>query len=201
LHPQISEIIKLILGPDAIAIQSLFFEYGSEQMLHRDPVLVPTGGAGHLAAAWIALEDIHPDSGALVYYPKSHKLPYYEFAPGQHMFESSSMGQSEIKAGFAFDEMQCEKYRLTPNKLCARKGDVFIWHASLRHGGAKVKRADLTRKSFVVHYSKRSSYLKRAITISPDLGNGQAVVMETDSILTKSGASGFDNPMRGKMRR
>ena len=27
-------------------------------------------------AAWIAFEDTHPDSGPLIYYPGSHKLPY-----------------------------------------------------------------------------------------------------------------------------
>lgn len=31
---------------------------------------------GFLVAAWIAFEDIHPDSGPLVYYPGSHQLPY-----------------------------------------------------------------------------------------------------------------------------
>ena len=30
-----------------------------------------------LAAAWIAMEDIDPNSGPLVYYPKSHRLPHF----------------------------------------------------------------------------------------------------------------------------
>jgi len=32
---------------------------------------------GYLVGAWVAVEDIHPDSGPLVYYPGSHRLPYY----------------------------------------------------------------------------------------------------------------------------
>ena len=200
LNPEIFRLMRLILGLEAIAIQSLYFEYGSEQMLHRDPVLVPTGAAGHLAAAWIALEDIHPDSGPLVYYPGSHKLPYYEFAPGQFMFNSATMGKSEIEAGFEFDETQCRKNGLTPRKLTARKGEVFIWHASLRHGGAEVLRPEMTRNSFVVHFSTIHTYPARAITICPDPNSSKSTIMETDRIIKNGNYAGFDNPMRGRAR-
>ena len=29
-----------------------------------------------MCGVWIALEDIHEDSGPLIYYPKSHRSPY-----------------------------------------------------------------------------------------------------------------------------
>src|SRR5688572_13386600 len=63
LHPQLHRIARLILGQSPVAIQSILFEYGSAQALHRDPVFVPIAEAGHLVAAWIALEDIDPEIG------------------------------------------------------------------------------------------------------------------------------------------
>src|SRR6185503_8081014 len=61
LHPKLHAIASLILGEQAVAIQSILFEYGAAHRLHRDPVFVQTAEPGHLLAAWIALEDIDPD--------------------------------------------------------------------------------------------------------------------------------------------
>lgn len=205
LSPQIFTYVKLILGDDAVAIQSLYFEYGSEQVLHRDPVVVPTGAPGHLLAAWIALEDISPDCGALIYIPGSHRLPYYEFAPGQYEFDAQTMGAEEIAAATAFDDEQARQHGFEPKLFTAKKGEVLIWHASLRHGGAPVRDPSQTRKSFVVHYTTHGSYASRSITVFDSLeADGEAVerprIMETDTLLDHRGCRGFDNPMRGRAR-
>jgi ectoine hydroxylase-related dioxygenase (phytanoyl-CoA dioxygenase family) len=203
LQPEVFRMVELILDEAAVAIQSLFFEYGSEQVLHRDPVVVPTGAPGHLLAAWFALEDIGPDCGALVYVPGSHRLPYYEFAPGQYMFDAQRMGGEEIRAALAFDEEQCARHGLGPRLFTARKGQVLLWHASLRHGGAPVRQPGATRRSFVVHYSSRRTYPARSITISEPAAGGAAerpVVMETRTLLSRGGRAGFDSPMRGRSR-
>ena len=60
LDRQLHGWVERILGEEAVAIQSLCFEFGSEQTLHRDPMVVPTGAPGHMVAAWIALEQITP---------------------------------------------------------------------------------------------------------------------------------------------
>lgn len=201
LNEQIFAEVRRILGDDAVAIQSLFFEFGSEQMLHRDPVVVPTGAPGHLLASWVALEDIHPDCGALVYIPGSHRLPYYAFGPEQYMFDAATMGEAEVEAAFAFDEAQCAKHGLEPRLLTIKKGECLIWHASLRHGGGPVRDPSLTRKSFVVHYAPRATYGTRAITVfDRDDQTPGPTVFETDTLLRAPGAAGFDNPMRGRIR-
>ena len=41
---------------------------------------------------------------------------------------------------------------LKPVPFLAKKGDIFVWHANLLHGGLPIQNADLTRKSMVVHY-------------------------------------------------
>ena len=198
LEPRLHEIVRLILGEPAVAIQSLYFQFGSQQILHRDPVVVPTGAPGHLVAAWIALEDIHPDCGALAYVPGSHKLPYYEFRPGQYMFDGNTMGGEDIAAAFAFDEEQCRKHGLETRLFTPKRGEALIWHASLRHGGSPLLDPSLTRKSFVIHYATQASYPTRSITVFEPGPDGEEVprICATERILERDGCCGFDNPTR-----
>lgn len=197
--------IELILGEPAIAVQSLFFEYGSQQVLHRDPVVVPTSAEGHLLAAWIALEDIGPDCGALVYVPGSHRLPYFEFAPGQYRFDAQAMGHRVAEA-LAFDDEQCARAGLAPRLFTAKKGEVLIWHAGLRHGGGPVNDERLTRKSFVVHFTSQRTYDERSITVTAREPAADGTlrevrrVMATRRVLANGPARGYDNPMRGTAR-
>jgi phytanoyl-CoA hydroxylase len=205
LHRQIFDFLNLLAGREVVSIQSLFFEYGSQQVLHRDTVVVPTGAPSHLFGCWIALEDIHPDCGALAYVPGSHRLPYFEFAPGEYQFDAQRMGDEEIREGMAFEEEQCHEHGLEPRLFTAKKGEVLIWHASLRHGGGPVRDPSLTRKSFVVHVSIRDTYPARSSTVfdrvpGPDGEiEERPRVMETRELLEHDGCRGFDNPMRGRV--
>ena len=198
LEPNIHRWIDLLLGEPGVAIQSLYFQYGSEQMLHRDPIVVPTSADGHLFAAWIALEDIEDGAGALVYVPGSHRLPYYEFRPGEYRFDAASMGAAEIEAGNAFEDEQMQRHGLEPRVFTAKRGQVLLWHANLRHGGSPVTDPDKTRRSFVVHFSTRRTYQERAITISEPAADGDvAVVASTRALIEGRGCVGFDNPLAG----
>lgn len=203
LHHQVFALLNLLAGREVVAIQSLYFEYGSQQVLHRDTVVVPTGAPAHLFGCWIALEDIHPDCGALAYIPGSHRLPYFEFAPGEYQFDAQRMGDAEIRAGMAFEEEQCCRHGLETRLFTARKGEVLVWHASLRHGGGPVRDPSLTRKSFVVHFSTRDTYPARGITVFDRVQGEDGAptdrprIMQTHKLLERDGCCGFDNPMRG----
>ena len=50
------------------------------------------------------------------------------------------------------------KKKLKKETLLIKKGDVLIWHASLVHGGDPIINPELTRKSFVCHYSSQEGY-------------------------------------------
>ena len=123
LDRTIHELMATLFGEPAVAIQSLYFEWGSQQVLHRDPVLVPTAKPGHLLAAWIALEDIHEDSGALAYVPGSHRYPYYEFAPGQFMYDSAL---GDTRAGRALRSLTTKSSAgsWVSSRCCSRLGRV-----------------------------------------------------------------------------
>jgi len=195
--------VERILGEPAVATQSLYFEYGSQQALHRDPVFVQTKPPSALVAAWIALEDIHPESGPLVYVPGSHRLPYYQLSPGEHRFDHRRHGAAESEAMAAFDREQVEKAGLPTEVLTCRRGEVLLWHHSLLHGGSVVADPRRTRKSFVVHFSTLAGYrLRRQNLLETVRGeDGRPVerqrICETETVLEEDGCRGFDSPLRG----
>ncbi len=202
LHPAIFRRVELALGVQAVATQSLYFEWGSQQALHRDPVFVQTLPPSHLIAAWIALEEIHPDSGPLVYMPGSHRLPYYQFAPGEFLFDQSRYGPAEAEAMAEHDRHQCAATGLAPETLLCPRGEVLLWHSSLLHGGSAVADPGRTRKSFVVHFSSADRYTLRRQGIVEFLRDGEERIerhriLETEEIVTRPGARGFASPMAG----
>lgn len=209
LDPTIFRYIELILDQPAVATQSLYFEYGSQQPLHRDPVFVQTQPPSHLFAAWIALEDVGPRCGPLVYVPGSHRLPYYQFEPGEWRLDNVRLSGREKEAMLEmaeFDRQQAEAHGLKPQMFTPRRGEVLIWHASLLHGGAVVEDPSLTRKSFVVHFSTRANYRvrrQRIVELVPGEG-GEKVertrILETEQLFTRDGRAGFDNPLRDPLQ-
>ncbi len=156
LQPQLFRYVELIFGEPAVATQSLYFQWGSQQALHRDPIHVRMTPPAHLVAAWIALEDIQPGCGELRYVPGSHRLPYYELAPGRFTFDHKLDSQEQVLEGQQWDLERCAERGLEPVVLRCRRGECLVWHHSLLHGGTYPTDPGLTRKSFVVHYTSRA---------------------------------------------
>jgi phytanoyl-CoA hydroxylase len=195
LSPQIFSLIELILGEPAIAFQSLYFEYGSMQGLHRDPMFVVTRPASHLFAAWIALEDITADSGPLSYVPGSHRLPWFEFEPDSIVCGQGVSQEKRLEFGAWRDRTMREK-GLAAKPFTCKRGDVFIWHGGLVHGGTHIQNPQQTRKSFVVHYSSAANYRSRTARVQEREGDGwRTVPRTTETILERDGARGLDNPI------
>jgi ectoine hydroxylase-related dioxygenase (phytanoyl-CoA dioxygenase family) len=200
LDPKIHRYASLILGETAVATQSLYFEYGSQQALHRDSVVVPTPQFGRLVAAWIALEDIAPESGPLMYVPGSQRLPFYEFAPGQHIYNPSAHTAADVETAMAFYAAGLERSRLPVEQFAARRGEVLIWHSALTHGGAQPAEPERTRKSLVVHFSTLRSHPTRECAVSEAVdGVAGESVFSTSEIYERDGAFGFANPLDGRL--
>ena len=200
LSREIFAFLELVFNESAVATQSLTFEYGSQQELHRDPVHVQMSPASHLLAAWIALEDISPACGPLTYVPGSHHLPYYRFPDGDYRLHAGRHGADEVKAAAAFDLRECERAGLSRIAFTPKKGEVLIWHHSLLHGGSVPEDPSLTRRSFVVHYTTRAHYPRQRQNVLVPGAPGEAPksrTFGTDTLLEVEGARGFDNPLRG----
>ena len=195
LDPILHRYASLILGETAVATQSLYFEFGSQQPLHRDSTVVPTPEFGALVAAWIALEDITPESGPLAYVPGSQKFELYPFRPGEYCYDPSRHSGQDVEAAVNFYDEQLRRSGLPTHHFLAKRGEVLVWHSALMHGGAQPLSPERTRKSLVVHYSTLRTQPTRLCAVREDGGDS---VFETSEILERGGAYAFMNPLDGK---
>ncbi len=147
LHETLVEVLAKVLGDAPVLINTLNMEKGTQQPYHVDALYMTPLRENNLAASWIALEDAHLDAGPLQYYPGSHNIPVYHFSNGGIHFIPEEMPQWQ-----EYIQSNISTLGLTPHSLKAKKGDVFIWHSKLLHGGAPIKNQALTRKSLVSHY-------------------------------------------------
>ena len=196
LHPALFRLVELIFDQPALAFQSLYFEHGSAQGLHRDPMFVATRPTSNLCAAWIALEDITADSGPLAYVPGSHRLPWFEFEPGTVVCKQS-VGRAKRNEFASWVQEKIRENGLERRAFTCKRGDVFIWHGGLVHGGEIIQNPKLTRKSFVVHYTTAADYKSRTARMQVrDTDGWRKVAGTTKSIVERDGARGLDAPFR-----
>jgi ectoine hydroxylase-related dioxygenase (phytanoyl-CoA dioxygenase family) len=163
------EFLSSICGFELKLFQSINFIQGSQQATHSDSVHMTTFPLGGLLGLWIALEDIEVETGALHYYPGSHKLPYYLNPDYKNEGSKWLLGDKEYNV---YEKML--QHKILENKLQkeifkARKGDALIWHANLFHGGEPHTDKTRTRKSVVFHYFNPHGICYHEVTQRPAL--------------------------------
>lgn len=153
---KITEFLTFIFGEPPIAMQSISFEYGSQQAIHQDTAYVISEKPLNLAASWLALEDIVPGSGELIYYPGSHKFDHFFFSGEYKGWSKGRDGVEQHKDFLANLHTQAQQRGIEKESFIAEKGDILIWHADLAHGGEKITTENQTRRSLVTHYCPQS---------------------------------------------
>ncbi len=116
---------------------------------------------GYLAAAWVAFEDIHPESGPLVYYPGSHRWPYlfsHDVEISENEFQREGYQSYQAKYEPRIRDL-IQEHGSEPRYFEARKGDVLIWHANLVHGGSARRDLQRSRRAVVVHYFGKGAFV------------------------------------------
>lgn len=153
-HEAITRIISLLMGAKCLPFQTITGHNGSEQLEHSDAIHMTTYPMDYLAATWTAFEDINPDSGPLVYYPGSHRIPHFLSKEA-----NISIDEFQERGYFPYHEKYepglqkiIEDNQLQAKYFYANKGDVLVWHSNLIHGGSKRKNLNLSRKALVCHY-------------------------------------------------
>lgn len=151
-HKEILSVLKNLYGEMPIPFQTLNFKRGSQQPFHSDSVHFNSIPSGFMCGVWIAFEDIHPDAGPLEYFPKSHLFPYLSLNDINLSLDKIIEEEHPQKFFEPIWEELLRSKDLNREFLLASKGDVFIWHANLIHGGSIIKNKSLTRWSQVNHY-------------------------------------------------
>jgi ectoine hydroxylase-related dioxygenase (phytanoyl-CoA dioxygenase family) len=144
-NKKIMNILYQLYNRKPVPFQTLNFYLGTEQKIHSDQIHFCSDPKNFMCGVWIALEDVSMDSGPLIYYPGSHKLPFYtmqrlKIEPGNYL-EYENKIEEKVKT-----------FGLKPKYGTIKKGDIIIWHSNLLHGGSKRNNINLTRKSIVIHY-------------------------------------------------
>ncbi len=147
-HPAVLRYLGELYRRETFPFQTLNFVRGSQQDAHADSFFFSSRPDGFMCGVWIALEDIHPDSGPLVYFSGSHRFP--------PPFEG--FGYDPSRAAQLVEAMR--RSGIEPQAATIRKGQAFVWAASLVHGGSAIADPARTRLSQVTHYYFRGcSYL------------------------------------------
>lgn len=153
---RVTEFLSELYQRDAFPFQTLNFPKGSEQGTHSDTYHFNSIPTGFMCGVWIALEDIHPDSGPLQYYPGSHRLPVFSNTDLNGKGPEGYLGLAD--AAINGSGISRETAKITP-------GQAFIWAANLFHGGSAIADPARTRLSQVTHYYFRGcSYFTPLVT-------------------------------------
>jgi ectoine hydroxylase-related dioxygenase (phytanoyl-CoA dioxygenase family) len=149
LAPPLVSTLKNLLGGAPMVCNTLNFIYGSQQQFHTDSLYMPAPVDLNLVATWIALENCDDDAGPLQYYPGSHLIPPFRFSHG-----GINANADEMEQYSEYMQTAINARGLRAERFCARKGDMFIWHSQLFHGGSPIRNMQKSRKSLVTHYWK-----------------------------------------------
>jgi phytanoyl-CoA hydroxylase len=152
-----------LFGSASELIQSLTFWKSSERSLRQDFSYVHHHSRlGHLAEAWIPLEDTSDQAGPLVYDKGSHLLAenqFYDWNQGGILASRNTDPQTAAGYGQYLDAL-INRQGWTPSIYLPRRGDLLIWHGALIHGGTPMPMADpaRTRRSYVCHYTAAANH-------------------------------------------
>lgn len=163
LHPAILSALGQLYGRRARAFQTLNFPVGTEQKTHSDTIHFNSDPAGFMAGVWVALEDIDERNGALKYYPGSHRLPEVTMQD-----VGAGLGYQHYPDYEAHIESLVEREGLMAERGRVARGEVFIWHGNLLHGGGSHPDRSRTRHSQVTHYFFEGCRYYTPMNSSPD---------------------------------
>lgn len=160
LSKAVVTFLRHVFRSPPCVLQSLTFYRGSQQPAHIDyPYVRCQTKLAELAASWIPLEDIQPDSGPLAYYPGSHHPDvsgFFDWGNGSIVMEPDSKRTPTEFAEYLWSRVK--ETHTPPEVFLPKKGDALVWHGNLIHEGTAIKNVKLTRKSYVTHYTGLNSY-------------------------------------------
>jgi ectoine hydroxylase-related dioxygenase (phytanoyl-CoA dioxygenase family) len=149
--PKVGRLLEAAYGRKGFPFQTLNFKRGTQQGLHPDTIHFHSVPERFMCGVWIALEDVRPGAGALVYRPGSHRLPVMSMRDAGVNAERPTPEHYDTQFVQRFAE-KIDQAGLPEELALVKKGWAFVWAANLAHGGSAVTDPVSTRRSLVVHW-------------------------------------------------
>tara|TARA_Y100000385_G_scaffold288366_1_gene354792 strand:+ start:266 stop:1132 length:867 start_codon:yes stop_codon:yes gene_type:complete len=149
---KVLETLRFLYRREPLPFQTINFVGGAQQPLHSDTIHFSSIPQRWLCASWIALEDVGEENGALMYVPKSHRLPIFEF---RDIGVSVPEYGEQFNAYAEYEDFVAQLVKsqgLEVRTLEARKGQAIIWSANLIHGSIPIADKNRSRYSQATHY-------------------------------------------------
>lgn len=150
LNKDVHRLLGAIFGTPSEPCQSLVYVFGSQQDAHQDTIHLTPFPAGYMCGVWVALEDVRDDSGELVVYPGSHRLPRVYLKDEECAKVGTDWSEFGQKIVGRWSKMISEA-GLQRSVYKAKRGSVLIWHENLMHAGSVRIDKSLSRRSMVSH--------------------------------------------------
>ncbi|PZQ64121.1 MAG: hypothetical protein DI570_06755 [Phenylobacterium zucineum] len=152
VHPKVMRMLGLVFEAPARPCQSLTYVFGSEQEHHQDTIHLTPFPAGRMCGVWTALEDVQPESGELMVFPRSQHLPRVYMADvGVAKVENDEWDEFGRVVTPRWTDM-INAAGLAPEPYRPKAGTVLIWHENLMHAGSPRRDLSKSRRSIVGHY-------------------------------------------------
>lgn len=154
-YAPLADALELLMGEPAGVHLNLSGWVSTKRDWHQDGYLNPAHVGDHYAAVWVALGDVHPDSGP------------FQFVPGSHRWHTLTYDKVKRFVDVTDPEWPAHTETiLTPlvtqeiiNRgadvvtYLPKRGDVLIWHPRLYHRGTVPNVEGAYRPSLIAHYS------------------------------------------------
>ncbi len=146
LEPRVTAILRVLLGEDPIAVQSMFYfkpPGARGQALHQDNFYLQVEPQTCIAA-WTAIDASTPENGGL------------QVVPGTHAIDLACPEQADDTESFVKEFVRPPAGR-TPVPAVLAPGDTLFFPGNVIHGSAPNRSRDQWRRSFICHYMPASS--------------------------------------------
>lgn len=122
---------------------------------HQDSYLNPPHVGDYYIAAWVALADIHPDSGPFQLIRGSHRwrqVTQGKIAEHVDLSDKHWPTHSEKILTPVF-EAEIKKRKAEITTYLPSRGDVLLWHGRLLHRGSLAVDPSMERRAVIAHFS------------------------------------------------
>jgi ectoine hydroxylase-related dioxygenase (phytanoyl-CoA dioxygenase family) len=136
-YPPLMDHMRNLVGEEMLFHLALTGWVSTERQWHQDDYLNPPHVNSCYAAVWIALDDIHEDSGPFEYVPGSDRWPLLRGETVRSYMTAEELRDYDawptISEGIVVPaiEREIQKTGLPITKFIAKRGDVLIWHGRL----------------------------------------------------------------------